>query len=133
MPSDASIIGRRTGMQLGRTLGVVAMLVLGIASASARADIYVWRDGAGVSHYVNDLDNVPPEYRKTAFPVAKDWARAAAPPVPAEPSPTPAAVKPEAEPSSSARDFDQAAYLAGFRAGEESAAPPTTNVGPIVQ
>jgi len=120
-------------MRLTQTLGVVVMLAL-IAS-DARGDIYVWRDSAGVSHYVNDLENVPAEYRKTALPVAKDWARAVPAAAPAEPSPTPAAAKPEAGPSSSARDIYQAAYLAGFRAGEEVSTPPasTTNVGPIIQ
>jgi hypothetical protein len=119
-------------MQLTRTLGVVVMLA--VLGGPASADIYVWRDSAGISHYVNDLENVPSEYRKEAMPVAKDWARAAPPPVAAEPSPTPAAVKPETGPSSSAREIYDAAYAAGFRAGEILDPPSSsTYVGPIVQ
>jgi hypothetical protein len=120
-------------MQLHRTLVVV--LLLAVISAPAAADIYVWRDNAGVNHYVNDLENVPPEYRKEAIPVAKDWARVAPAAAPAEPSPTPIAAKPETGQSSSARDVLEETYEAGFRAGEQgSPSPPSsTVVGPIVQ
>ncbi|MGH7899931.1 MAG: hypothetical protein ACREQQ_18385 [Candidatus Binatia bacterium] len=121
-------------MQLARTFGVVVLLA--VLHGAASADIYVWRDSTGVSHYVNDLQNVPAEYRKGAMPVAKDWARAAPPPAPAEPPPTPpAAAKPEAEgPTSSVRDVYEAAYAAGFQAAELADPPSsTTTVGPIVQ
>ena len=74
-------------MSLTRWLGV-AVIVAGV-SEPAMADILVWRDRAGISHYTNDIANVPPEYRAEAMTVAKDWARAQPPP---EPVPVPAAV-----------------------------------------
>lgn len=67
-------------MRLIRWLGVVAIVG---ATPPVRADILVWRDSAGISHYTNDVANVPPEYRGDAMTVAKDWARAASPPDPA--------------------------------------------------
>jgi hypothetical protein len=67
-------------MRLIRWLGVMA--IVGV-TPPARADILVWRDSAGISHYTNDLANVPPEYRDDAMTVAKDWAHAASPPEPA--------------------------------------------------
>ena len=67
-------------MHLTRLLGVIVLIAAG--SGPARADIFVWRDAAGVSHYTNDLANVPPEYRAEAMTVAKDWTRAAPPPEP---------------------------------------------------
>ncbi|MGH7819979.1 MAG: DUF4124 domain-containing protein, partial [Candidatus Binatia bacterium] len=76
-------------MRASATLVALSLLVI---AAPASGDIYVWRDRAGVSHYTNDLANVPPEFRATAITVAKDWVRAepAPEPIPAEePTPSP--------------------------------------------
>jgi hypothetical protein len=102
-------------MHLTRLLGVIVLIAAG--SGPARADILVWRDAAGVSHYTNDLANVPPEYRAEAMTVARDWARAAPSPEPvAMPAAATVAANPGALPA--ARDGYEAAYLAGFRAGK---------------
>ena len=74
-------------MRLTRTIDVV--VVLAVLGGTASADIYVWRDSAGVSHYVDALEDIPAEYRDEAMPVAKDSVRAAPPPAPAEPPRTP--------------------------------------------
>ena len=61
-------------MRLPPLLGVIFLLA-GM-SGSAAADIIVWRDASGVSHYTNDVSNVPPEYQGEAMTVAKEWTRA---------------------------------------------------------
>jgi hypothetical protein len=96
-------------MDLSRLLGVIVLFAAG--SGPASADIFVWRDPSGVSHYTNDLANVPPEYRAEAMTVAKDRARA-------EPVAMPAAATVAADPGGvpPARDGYGAAYLAGLRA-----------------
>lgn len=105
---------------------------LAVAAVPALADIYVWRDSAGVSHYTNDVENVPPAYRNTVMTVARDWARAAPPPeppaAPAPPAPPPAAAPVDV------RELYDAGYAAGVRAAESSpppANPPT--LGSVVQ
>jgi len=120
-------------MHLTRLLGVIVLIAAG--SGPARADIFVWRDAAGVSHYTNDLTNVPPEYRAEAMTVAKDWARAAPPPEPVVmPAAATVAVYPGALPT--ARDGYEAAYLAGFRAGkhgEPASGSPPASAGSVAQ
>lgn len=76
---------------------VVVVLLAGAASRG-EADIYVWRDSAGVSHYTNALENVPPEYRRNTIIVAKDWARAEPPPLPEPVAAPQPAVAPAAAP-----------------------------------
>ena len=113
-------------MRLTRWLSVLAIVA---ATSPATADILVWRDSAGISHYTNDIANVPVEYQKDAMTVAKDWARSAPPPEPI--APAAAAV---AEDVRGPRESFEAAYAAGYRAGEESDAPVgTASVGNVVQ
>jgi hypothetical protein len=111
-------------MNLGRLLGVIVFVAAG--SGPARADILVWRDASGVSHYTNDLSNVPPEYRAEAMTVAKDWARAEPPPEPVA-MPAAATVAADSGAALPARDGYEAAFLAGFRAaglGESTSGSP---------
>jgi Domain of unknown function (DUF4124) len=117
-------------MSLTRWLGV-ALLVAGIGGP-AMADILVWRDKSGVSHYTNDIANVPPEYRAEAMTVAKDWARAQPAP---EPAPVAATVATDNPAGAAAHESYESAYRAGFRAGEqgEPAASPAGSVGSVVQ
>ena len=115
-------------MRLTRWLGVA--LIVSAASSAAVADILVWRDNSGVSHYTNDIANVPPEYRAEAMTVAKDWARAQPAP---EVAPV-AATTVSADPGA-ARDGYDAAYLAGFRAAEQGSPPANAagNLGSVMQ
>jgi hypothetical protein len=120
-------------MGLIRWIGLMAIVG---ATSSARADILVWRDSTGTSHYTNDLESVPPEYRNDAMTVAKDWARALPPP-----EPVPAAVPAVAAMPAAAtgdgrvvREAYDAAYAAGRRAAsEDDEGMPVTNVGTVVQ
>jgi len=116
-------------MYLSRLLGVMVLVAAGAVPVGA--DIFVWRDTSGVSHYTNDLANVPPEYRAEAMTVAKDWARAEPAP---EPIAIPAAATVTAEPDAAtpARDGYEAAYRAGLRAarlGEATSGGAPTGVG----
>jgi hypothetical protein len=115
-------------MRLAPLLGVT-VLFAGMAG-SAAADIIVWRDASGVSHYTNDVSNVPLEYRGEAMTVAKDWARA----LPAA-EPASAAAPAEAGGAALAREAYEAAYAAGFRAGGQAdpASTVASNVGTVVQ
>jgi hypothetical protein len=106
-------------MRLAPLLGVT-VLFAGMAG-SAAADIIVWRDASGVSHYTNDVSNVPPEYQGEAMTVAKEWARAL--PIVDPPS---AAASAEAGATPPAGEAYEAAYAAGFRAGGQ--AGPASNV-----
>ena len=111
-------------MRLTRLLGV-ALIVAGVCGPS-EADILVWRDNSGVSHYTNDLSNVPPEYRAEAMTVAKDWARAEPPPEPVA-MPAAATVAADSGAALPARDGYEAAFLAGLRAaglGESTSGSP---------
>jgi YD repeat-containing protein len=112
-------------MQLIRWLGVVAIVG---ATSPAAADILVWRDSAGISHYTNDVANVPAEYRKDAMTVAKDWARAAPPPEPV-PVTAPALAPAVADDGRATRDTYDAA---GRRAAADDEGA-VTNVGTVVQ
>lgn len=120
-------------MRLIRWLGLVAIVG---ATSPARADILVWRDNAGISHYTNDLANVPPEYRSDAMTVAKDWARTAPPPEPA-PAAVPAVASVPATATDdphAVREAYDAAYAAGRRAAsEDDEGMAVTNVGTVVQ
>src|SRR5262245_37227092 len=119
-------------MNLGRLLGVIAFVAAG--SGPARADILVWRDASGVSHYTNDLANVPPEYRAEAMTVAKDWARAEPPPEPVAAKPASATVAADSGAALPAADSYEAAFLAGFRAaglGESISGSTPASVGAV--
>jgi hypothetical protein len=121
-----------------QTAARVAFGILLLVAPATAADIYVWRDQYGVSHYTTDLANVPPEFRSTAITVAKDWVRAAPPPEPAPvEQPTP-----KAEPSSSAvltdewRESLDVDYDAGYAAGMHDAGTTVitaSSVAPVVQ
>jgi hypothetical protein len=100
-------------MRLPPLLGVT-VLFAGMAG-SAAADIIVWRDASGVSHYTNDVSNVPPEYQGEAMTVAKEWSRALPPA-----DPPSAAASPEAGAAPPAREAYEAAYAAGLRAGGQA-------------
>jgi hypothetical protein len=107
-------------MRLSPLLGVTILLA-GI-SRSAAADIIVWRDASGVSHYTNDLSNVPAEYRGEAMTVAKEWTRALPAAEPAI-AVVPTAVSADAAAAPLTREAYEAAYRAGFRAGEQADSP----------
>ncbi len=111
---------------------VVAVLLATDVSSYAGADIYVWRDSLGVSHYTTDLANVPPEYRTDALTVAKDWVRPELPP--AEVAAEPASL-PVSDAKAAARLLVEDAYSAGYRAGETATAlvPATSAAAPVVQ
>jgi hypothetical protein len=105
----------------------MSLAALAASSLPAAADIYVWRDRYGVSHYTNDLANIPAEYRESAYPVARDWPRPPPPPEPVEPpaaptaTPEPRVAAPEEEPQAQSGLFE-AGYLAGLRAAEAAGA-----------
>ena len=114
---------------------LLAAVLLATLSGAAAADIIVWRDNSGVSHYTNDLSNVPSEYRGEAMTVAKEWSRAAPtkgrPPAMAA---TTTSVDPDAGAATTSRNAYEAAYVAGFRAGAQgdtaSSAPEDHDDGP---
>ncbi len=121
-------------MRLPALLGVALLLAGAGTSGAGAGDIIVWRDASGVSHYTNDVSNVPPEYQGEAMTVAKEWARAIPavdPPVSA--APTAASVDTGA--NQAAREAYEAAYVAGFRAGEQAdpAGGVTNSIGTMVQ
>jgi hypothetical protein len=126
-------------MRVAAVVVAASIVVIG-GALPVRADIYVWRDSAGVSHYTNDIANVPPEYRGSAMTVAKDWVRAEPPPesAPAPPNPAPAsapAAAPAASDGGAARDGYEAGYVAGLRASQPPApaAVAASQLGPVVQ
>lgn len=99
-------------MRLARPLGMV--LILGMLSPAV-ADVYVWRDTAGVRHYTNDLANVPAEFRGKSQVVVKDWVRAGPPQEPTPPSP-------ESTPPPAAPALRNGADSESRRDGEEAEA-----------
>jgi hypothetical protein len=105
-------------MEIPPVLRVIALLAT--LSGAAAADIIVWRDNSGVSHYTNDISNVPSEYRGEAMTVAKEWSRA-----PAGKSRTPGvaatatSVDADVGAATTSRNAYEAAYVAGFRAGAQ--------------
>lgn len=120
-------------MRLGRWLGAIVIIA---AASPVAADIYVWRDDSGVSHYTNDLSNVPQEFRGDAITVAKDWARAEPPPEPV--APAAAAPAPVDDSSAAAvaaaRDVPEAAAGGGPQDGErEPAAAPADDASSVAQ
>ena len=125
-----------------RTALLLALVGFVFKSSPVGADIYVWRDRYGVSHYTNDLANVPAEYRGSAFTIAKDWERAELPPEPApvvQPTPAPAVerqtdARADEDRALSAELFE-AAYTAGLRAAEgvSATAIAAVTVAPVVQ
>jgi hypothetical protein len=101
-----------------------AIVLLATLSGAAAADIIVWRDNSGVSHYTNDISNVPSEYRGEAMTVAKEWSRT--PPkkgrAPALAAAT-TSVEPDAGAATTSRNAYEAAYVAGFHAGAQGDTP----------
>ena len=101
-------------MQIPTVVRAIALLA-GFSGAAA-ADIIVWRDNSGVSHYTNDISNVPSEYRGEAMIVVKDWARAR----PGKATPAVAAAATSVDADTAALPSSRTAYGAGFRAGEHA-------------
>ena len=54
-------------------IGAIAVVVLLAGAALVRANIYVWKDEAGVEHFTNRLEAVPEAYRAGVTTVARDW------------------------------------------------------------
>jgi hypothetical protein len=118
-----------SGLQL-----LVALAIMIAAPRLAESAIYAWQDAQGTTHYVDNLDNVPPEHRGTALLLVKDWQRTAPPAEDVAPPPAvPMGPSADAVSEAVARGFEE-----GMWAGRESATPaerPPANVvlGPIVQ
>jgi Domain of unknown function (DUF4124) len=118
-----------------RCLHVVGALATLLATQTfANAAIYAWHDAEGTTHYVDNLDNVPTEYRKSATPLVKDWERAAPPAEDVAPA-REAQVVPSAE---TIRQISISSFEQGLWAGRQSAIaarpqPVAASVGPIVQ
>ncbi len=113
-------------------MGVLAtMLAL---SAPTQAAIFAWRDTEGVTHFVDNLGNVPSEYRESVVTFVNDWKR----PAPAESvSPAPAP-DPPVVPSVVIIEAGPTSFERGFWEGLQSAmaaqpAPVGVSVGSIVQ
>lgn len=121
-------------------MGLLAGILLALLFAGpASADIWVWRDSSGVSHYTNEPARIPAEYRDRAHAVARAWER---PPLPKEEPEaedserTETATKPEQPPARELVELTgklDSAYEAGFEAGrrssgERSTPPATTPV-----
>jgi len=117
--------------------GLLATLVIATA---AQAAIFAWQDPQGVTHYVDDLDKVPAEYRQQIVTFVTDLPPR--PPAPPEQSSPPAAplaepiTAPAAQPAPQRIESSfEDGYWAGMAAGQVSAPPdpvPAT-IGPIVQ
>ena len=74
-----------------------ASLVLLIAGPAADAQVR-YKDADGVTHWVDSIDLVPPEYRQQAVDAPARAGRSAAPPVDGEQKPTEAVRSPENQP-----------------------------------
>src|SRR5262245_47490080 len=98
---------------------VRAIVLLAGFSGAAVADIIVWRDNSGVSHYTNDISNVPSEYRGEAMSVAKDWLRTR-PGKGSPPAVAAAATSVDADAGAASTSRKASAYVGGFRAGERA-------------
>jgi hypothetical protein len=116
---------------------IIPILWIGLLLGPGVADaaIYGWQDLQGVSHYVSDPEDVPPEFRTQAVTVVKDLPPPALLPEPLEnqtarteetTSPTPLRVS---DPSA------ESSYEWGYRAGLDAAAvaPQTPPALSIVQ
>jgi hypothetical protein len=92
-----------------RGLGVLLLLLL---PSVAAADIYVWRDGAGVTHFTNSRKLLPADVEATVLleePIAPIAAAPAAPP--------PAEEAPSEETRSAVVIYDESALVAAFADG----------------
>src|SRR5215470_17462421 len=96
-----------------------AIVFLATLSGAAAADIIVWRDNSGVSHYTNDISNVPSEYRGEAMIVAKDWLRTR-PGKGSPPAVAAAATSVDADAGAAPTSRKASAYVGGVRAGERA-------------
>jgi hypothetical protein len=96
-------------------IGVLA-LILAVPTPT-RAAIFAWRDTEGVTHFVDNLGNVPSEYRESVVTFVKDWER----PAPAESvSPAPAP-DPPLVPSVVIIEAGPTGFERGFWEGRQSA------------
>jgi hypothetical protein len=114
-------------------IGTLALILA--APALTRASILAWRDTEGVTHYVDNLDSVPSEYRGSVVTFVKDWVR---PPVPTESVPPAPASDPPAAPTVQIIEAGPTSFERGFWEGRLSAmaaqsASVSAPVGPIVQ
>ncbi len=48
------------------------LVLLGFVAATARADIFAWKDDQGIRHFTNVLEDVPAEFRGDARIVARE-------------------------------------------------------------
>jgi hypothetical protein len=104
---------------------LIALLGTILAAPSlARAAIFAWHDPEGVTHFVDDLDNVPKEHREDSVTFVKDWQRppppaesVSAPPAPDDRSPVPSAVS---VPSAQMVEMALSSFERGFWAGRQS-------------
>jgi hypothetical protein len=98
---------------------VIGMLAMTLAAPTlTRAAIFAWRDTEGVSHYVDDLGNVPSEYRENVVTFVKDWER---PPAPAESVSSAPAPDPALAPSVQMIEVTPTSFERGFWEGRQSA------------
>jgi hypothetical protein len=113
-------------------IGVLATILA--VPAPTQAAILAWRDTEGVTHFVDNLGNVPSEYRESVITFVKDWERAA----PAESvSPAPAPDLPVV-PSVVIIEAGPTSFERGFWEGRQSAmaaqpAPVGVSIGSVVQ
>jgi len=121
-----------------RVISSILWIGLLLGPASADAAIFGWQDLQGVSHYVSDPEDVPPEYRTQAIIVVKDLPL---PPLLAPSPESPTARAEEAASPTPSRVSDasvDSSYEWGFRAGLDAAAvapqsPPALSVVQNVQ
>jgi hypothetical protein len=109
-------------------------LILAVPTLT-RAAIFAWHDTDGVAHYVDNIGNVPNEYRGSAVTFVKDWERAPAPPESVSPVREPDA---PVVPSAKIIEVSGTSFERGFWEGLRSAAaaqpaPASVPVAPVVQ
>jgi hypothetical protein len=124
-------------MRLAILSAILAPLLIG---TGARAAIFGWQDPQGITHYVDDVEKVPAEYRKgivtfvTDLPPRPPALPEQSLPPPAHPSEPIAATAAQAAPQRIESGFEDG-YWAGMAAAQVAAPPdpvPAT-IGPIVQ
>ena len=111
------------------------MLALILAApALAGAAIFAWDDTEGVTHYVDNLGNVPNEYRGGAVTFVKDWERPPAESVSLARAPD-APVAPSVEIAEVARTSFERGFWEGHRSAmaAQPAPPVSAPVASIVQ
>jgi len=121
-----------------RVIFSILWMGLLLGPAGAQAAIYGWQDLQGVSHYVSDPEDVPPEYRTRAITVVKDLPL---PPLLPEPPENQTARAEETASPTPLRVSDPSAessYEWGYRAGLDAAAvapqnPPALSIVQNVQ